>query len=162
MMSPSSARWPGRILEYPASIAGLDATNPMSQNDAGVLRGGHPTRLHCQLSSYSVHVPMFVHLIVIGWLYVVVMMAIAEATNTNGTVLGAIVTLFLYGLGPVALVVYLLGAPGRRKAVRARELAAQEEARRAAAEPRDAEGSGLPDAHGKAAADTVAPVRKEP
>jgi hypothetical protein len=98
---------------------------------------------------------MFVHLVVIGWLYVVVMMSVAEATATNGTVLGAIVTFFLYGLAPVALVVYLLGAPGRRKALREREVAAQEEARRAAA-------SGLPDAGREPPADAVAPVRKEP
>jgi len=100
---------------------------------------------------------MFVHLVVIGWLYVVVMMSVAEATATNGTVLGAIVTFFLYGLAPVALVVYLLGAPGRRKAVRERELAAQEEARRAAGAA-----SGLPDAGGEPSTDAVAPVRKEP
>ncbi|MDM0041795.1 hypothetical protein QTH89_00295 [Variovorax sp. J22G21] len=100
---------------------------------------------------------MFVHLIVIGWLYVVVMMAVAEATASNGTVLGAIITFLLYGLAPVALVVYLLGAPGRRRAVKERELAAQEAARRAAAEK-----SGLPDAGGEPPTDTVAPVRKEP
>ncbi len=100
---------------------------------------------------------MFVHLVVIGWLYVVVMMSVAEASASNGTVLGAIVTFLLYGLAPVALVVYLLGAPGRRKALRERELAAQEEARRAATPT-----SGLPDAGGEPPADTVAPVRKEP
>ena len=100
---------------------------------------------------------MFIHLVVIGWLYGVVMMSVAEATATNGTVLGAIVTFLLYGLAPVALVVYLLGAPGRRKALRERELAAQEEARRAAAST-----SGLPDAGGEPPADAVAPVRKEP
>jgi hypothetical protein len=122
---------------------------------------------------------MFVHLIVIGWLYVVVMMAVAEATNTNGTVLGAIVTFLLYGLGPVALVVYLLGAPGRRKAIRAREIAEQEAARHTAAAmeagapagateglqaPAGSEraGSTAPDAGGEAPAAAVAPVRKEP
>ena len=100
---------------------------------------------------------MFVHLIVIGWLYVVVMMAVAEATASNGTVLGAIFTFLLYGLAPVALVVYLLGAPGRRKAVRERELAAQEAARQAAAAS-----SGAPDAGREPAATPVAPVREEP
>ena len=57
------------------------------------------------------------HLVVIGWLYVALMMAVAEATNTTGTVLGAICTFLLYGLAPVALVVYLMGAPGRRRAL---------------------------------------------
>ncbi|MGJ7572332.1 hypothetical protein ACSFBX_17530 [Variovorax sp. RB2P76] len=110
---------------------------------------------------------MFIHLIVIGWLYVVVMMAVAEATNTNGTVLGAIFTFLLYGLGPMALVVYLMGTPGRRRAVKQREAEAQEAARRAAAQAHAAAaaedaGSDLPDQGGEAPADAVAPVRKEP
>ena len=110
---------------------------------------------------------MFIHLIVIGWLYVVVMMAVAEATNTNGTVLGAIFTFLLYGLGPMALVVYLMGTPARRRAVKQREAEAQEAARRAAAQAhavaaaKDA-GSDLPDPGGEAPADAVAPVRKKP
>ena len=104
---------------------------------------------------------MFIHLIVIGWLYVVVMMAVAEATNTTGTVLGAIFTFLLYGLGPVALVVYLMGAPGRRRAIKEREAQAQEAARRAAADAATA-GSDLPDQRGEAPTDAVAPVRKEP
>ena len=51
------------------------------------------------------------YLVVIAWMYVVLMMSVAEASNTTGTVLGAIVTFFLYGLLPVALVVYLMGSP---------------------------------------------------
>lgn len=103
------------------------------------------------------------HLVVIGWLYVVLMMAVAEATNTTGTVLGAIFTFLLYGLAPVALVVYLMGAPGRRRAVRQREAQAQEAARLAARQGQDgAAASGLPDQRGEAPADAVAPVRKEP
>ena len=51
------------------------------------------------------------YLVVIAWIYVVVMMAVAEATSTQGTVLGAIVTFLLYGVAPVALVVYLMGSP---------------------------------------------------
>ncbi|WPG35636.1 hypothetical protein [Variovorax sp. EBFNA2] len=106
---------------------------------------------------------MFIHLIVIGWLYVAVMMAVAEATNTTGTVLGALVTFLLYGLAPVALVIYLMATPARRRAIKEREAQAQaqaqEAARRAAAE---AAGSDLPDQRGEAPADAVAPVRKEP
>ncbi|WP_185546122.1 hypothetical protein [Variovorax sp. KBW07] len=110
------------------------------------------------------------HLIVIGWLYVVVMMAVAEATNTTGTVLGAIFTFLLYGLAPVALVVYLMGTPARRRAIKQREADAQEAARRAAAAkadaateaaPSPATASDLPDQGGKAPAGAVAPVRKE-
>jgi hypothetical protein len=56
-------------------------------------------------------------------MYVVLMMAVAEATNTTGSVLGAIVTFFLYGLLPVILVVYLMRTPARRKEIKAREAA---------------------------------------
>ena len=64
------------------------------------------------------------YLVVIGWLYVVLLMAVAEATAINGSILGAIVTLLMYGVGPVALVVYLMDAPRRSKAAKAREMAA--------------------------------------
>ena len=95
------------------------------------------------------------HLVVIAWLYVALMMAVAEATNTNGTVLGAVFTFLLYGLAPVALVVYLMGAPGRRRAIRAREAAEREAAMQAAAP------SAAPDAGREAAADAVPPVREK-
>ena len=102
------------------------------------------------------------YLVVIGWLYVVLMMAVAEASNTTGTVLGAIVTFILYGLLPVTLVVYLMRTPQRRKENKARE-AAEDLQRRAHAKA--AESSGDPDAggHAPAAAEPagIAPVRKE-
>lgn len=63
------------------------------------------------------------HLVLIAWIYVALMMAVAEATHSQGSVLGAIFTFFLYGVGPTALVVYLMGAPGRRRAIKAREAA---------------------------------------
>lgn len=72
------------------------------------------------------------YLIVIAWIYVVLMMSVAEATNTTGTVLGAIVTFVLYGVVPVTLVVYLMGAPARGKAIKKRQAA--ELAQHAAAE----------------------------
>ena len=93
------------------------------------------------------------YLIVIGWVYVALMMAVAEATSTDGSVLGAIFTFLLYGVGPVALVVYIMRTPARKQAIKAREQAARE-ARPAA--------SGEPDAGGEPAADAVAPMRKEP
>lgn len=46
------------------------------------------------------------YLVVIAWLYVTALMAVAEATHSNGSLLGAIFTFFLYGLMPVALLVY--------------------------------------------------------
>ncbi|MGH6625956.1 MAG: hypothetical protein ACRECD_05340 [Burkholderiaceae bacterium] len=96
------------------------------------------------------------YLVVIAWIYVALMMAVAEATNANGTLLGAIITFVLYGLGPVALVVYLMGSPARRKAIKVRE-AAEHAARMAAPQL-----SIQPDAGRHAPADAIAPVRKEP
>ena len=109
------------------------------------------------------------YLVVIGWIYVVLMMSVAEASNSTGTVLGAIVTFFLYGLLPVALVVYLMRTPQRRKANKARE-AAEHQASLAAGAALGAQGeemaqSNPPDAGGHAPgaaeASSVAAVRKE-
>lgn len=101
------------------------------------------------------------YIVAIAWIYVALMMAVAEATNTNGTLLGAIVTFLLYGVAPVSLVVYLMGAPRRRKAIKERE--AQAAAAHAAEQ---ATPSRQPDAGGEAAAaaesDAVAPVREKP
>jgi len=97
------------------------------------------------------------YLVVIAWLYVVLMMSVAEATSSNGTVLGAIVTFLLYGLVPIALVVYIMGTPGRKRAIKARAQAEQDEQKAAAAA-----NSAEPASGGEAAAEPVAPVRKEP
>jgi mannose/fructose/N-acetylgalactosamine-specific phosphotransferase system component IID len=64
------------------------------------------------------------YLVAIAWMYVALMMAIAEATHANGSLLGAIITFLLYGVGPLALVMYLMGTPHRR---RARQLKEQQE-----------------------------------
>ena len=61
------------------------------------------------------------YLVVIGWVYVVLMMCVVEATSSNGTLLGAFITFVLYGLVPVTLVVYLMRAPQRNKVIKARE-----------------------------------------
>lgn len=96
------------------------------------------------------------HLVVIAWLYVALMMAVAEATNTNGTVLGAVFTFLLYGLIPVALVVYLMSTPARRRALKEREATEREAAIRA-----HAAASIAPHAGGEAPADAIAPVREK-
>ncbi|MEY4764063.1 MAG: hypothetical protein RI907_736 [Pseudomonadota bacterium] len=62
-------------------------------------------------------------IVAVAWMYIAVMMALAEGTNPNGTWLGAAVTFVMYGLAPLSLVMYLLGAPGRRKRILARERA---------------------------------------
>ena len=55
-------------------------------------------------------------LVAIAWLYVVLMMAVAEAVSAQGSVLGAVATFVLYGLLPLAVVLYIMGTPGRRRA----------------------------------------------
>lgn len=62
-------------------------------------------------------------IVAIAWMYVAVMMTLAEATAPQGTLLGAFFTLLLYGIAPVALVMYLLSTPARRRARRAAEAA---------------------------------------
>ena len=116
------------------------------------------------------------YLVVIAWIYVVLMMSVAEATNTTGTVLGAVVTFFLYGVGPCALVVYLMRAPARNKAVkkrRADELALHQSQTTAQADAQVSPGQSTsfpPDSssHTASGAEAVAPdagiapMRKEP
>lgn len=97
-------------------------------------------------------------LVAVGWLYVVLMMAVAEAISVDGTVLGALFTLVLYGLAPLALALYLLATPARRRRRRAAE-ATEAAARKAAVE---AASAAQPDRSGHAARDAVAPVREEP
>ena len=114
------------------------------------------------------------YLIVIAWMYDVLMMSVAEATNSNGTLLGALVTFVLYGAGPVALVIYLMGAPTRSKAIKQRNAMALKatSAQTASSDPDTAPASPSfqPDAGSHPAGDAdvisgdggIAPVRKEP
>ncbi len=92
------------------------------------------------------------YIVLIAWLYVTVMMALAEATSNSGSILGAVITLIFYGLLPAALVGYLMGTPARRRALRQRE-----------SESRGPSAGVEPDAGGHAPAATeeevVAPVR---
>jgi uncharacterized membrane protein len=64
------------------------------------------------------------YLVAIGWMYVALMMALAEAFHPQGGVLGALVTFVLYGVLPVSIVMYVMGTPLRRRARQAREAAA--------------------------------------
>ena len=103
------------------------------------------------------------YLVVIAWLYVTLMMAFAEATNPEGSVLGAIVTFLLYGLGPMALVVYLMSTPARKRKIKAREAAELAAWQAAQAQvPASAEPDAGSHAPGAAEPAGVAPVRKEP
>lgn len=50
------------------------------------------------------------YIVAIGWLWVVLMMALTEVSITAG-----ILTFLLYGLAPLALLLWLLGTPARRR-----------------------------------------------
>ncbi|HWH83340.1 MAG TPA: hypothetical protein VNU71_14010 [Burkholderiaceae bacterium] len=90
-------------------------------------------------------------LIALAWMYVVLMVAVVEATSANGTLLGAFFTLLLYGVLPLGIVGYVLMSPARRRA------------RRAAASAASASDAGVdPDQPGHPAGDALAPERKEP
>jgi len=99
------------------------------------------------------------YLIVIAWLYVVLMMAVAEAFSTQGSLLGAVITFILYGLVPLSLVVYIMSTPqrkARRKAEEAAQAQAAATAHASAVQP-DASGH----APGAAQDAAVPAVRKE-
>ena len=100
-------------------------------------------------------------IVALGWIYVVLMAALAEALSPQGTVLGAMMTFVLYGVLPLGVVLYLMGTPGRKRALRR-----VEGANVAAAAPSPLPSNGLdPDGRGHAAAGAEPPVaaeRKEP
>ena len=56
-----------------------------------------------------------VWIVAVGWAYVVLMMVLVEALGPDGSVLGAIVTLLLYGVLPIAIVLYVGGARTRAR-----------------------------------------------
>jgi hypothetical protein len=85
------------------------------------------------------------YIVAIAWLYVVVLMSLAEGLSPGGSWLGAAFTLVLYGLVPGSIALYLIGTPSRRAARRRAEASA----------------AGDPDGGGHAAGDPVAPVREE-
>lgn len=88
-------------------------------------------------------------LVAIAWLYVVVLMAVAEATHPQGSVLGAVFSVLLYGVLPLAIVLYVMATPARRRRRAAAELAAPD-----ASAPQ-------PDAGGEPPGAAVAPKREE-
>jgi hypothetical protein len=88
------------------------------------------------------------YLMALAWLYVVVLMTLAEGFSDHGTWLGATITFFLYGALPLGIALYLFATPARRRARR--------RATSAAALAGDPDGGGHP------AGDAVATERKEP
>ena len=100
------------------------------------------------------------YLVAIAWMYVVLMMSVAEAASPNGSLLGAFTTLLFYGILPLGIVLYIMGTPGRKRTRRAQE-AAQLQGSPASVQP-DASGhasAGVAGEGAEPAADS--PVRKE-
>jgi mannose/fructose/N-acetylgalactosamine-specific phosphotransferase system component IID len=97
------------------------------------------------------------YLVAIGWLYVVLMMAVAEALSSQGTVLGAIITFVFYGLLPTGLLMYIMATPMRKRR-RAALAAAEAEAVAQAASIEVREADGRSHASGEP---TAGAVRKE-
>ena len=91
-------------------------------------------------------------LVGVAWIYVVLMMALAEATSPQGSVLGAAITFLLYGVLPLSVLLYIMGTPMRRKAMRRRE---EQEAAAATS-------AANPDGSSHATGDPVPPEREEP
>ncbi len=89
------------------------------------------------------------YLVAIAWLYVVVLMALAEGVSDHGSWLGAGVTLLIYGALPLGIVLYLVGTPSRRAA----------RLRKSAAGMADAV---KPDGSDHPASDAAASKREEP
>lgn len=85
------------------------------------------------------------YLVAIAWIYVVLMMAIAEALSSQGTLVGAVITFFLYGVLPLSVLLYIMGTPMRRRQRKAEEAAASAE----------------PDSGSHAAGDAVATEREK-
>lgn len=65
------------------------------------------------------------YLVLIAWLYVTFMMALAEALSPTGSILGAAVTFTFYGLLPMTIVGYILGTPERKRRLRRQREAEQ-------------------------------------
>ena len=67
------------------------------------------------------------YIVTIAWAFVVLLMSLTEATSSQGSLLGALFTLLLYGVLPLSIVLYLMGTPARRAARRHAEAAAAED-----------------------------------
>ena len=88
------------------------------------------------------------YLVAIAWFYVALLMAAAEATSSQGSLLGACITFVLYGLLPIGIVLYVMNTPHRRRALRKREAEERASAQR--------DGGNHPPA------EPLPPVREEP
>ena len=81
--------------------------------------------------------------VAMAWVYVVLLVALAEATSADGSLLGAALTIVGWGVVPLSIVLYIVNRPARRSLAR----------RASATDPGHAD---------HAAGDAVAPEREEP
>lgn len=84
------------------------------------------------------------HVVVVAWIFVVLLVAVVEATSPRGSLLGAFSTLLIWGALPLVLLLYFTAASAR---VRRRRIATRSAA--------DA------DRRGHAAGEAVAAEREE-
>jgi hypothetical protein len=97
------------------------------------------------------------YIVPIAWLYVVILMSVAEANSKSGTLLGALFTFLIYGVIPLAILMYLMGTPYRWRAIKAAARAQQTEV------PSNATDSvSAPNGGSKTSTDSVSAVREEP
>jgi hypothetical protein len=61
------------------------------------------------------------HIVAIGWLFVIIMMAITSTSFLSG-----VVTLLCYGVLPLGLILWIVGAPQRRRRVASRDAVDEE------------------------------------
>ena len=87
------------------------------------------------------------NMLLLAWIYVVVLMALIEALSSTGTVLGAFFTLLMYGVFPMALLLYFALRNSRRRAVAQHALVDSS--------------STAPDGGEHATGDPIAPVREK-
>jgi hypothetical protein len=83
-------------------------------------------------------------IVAIGWLFVVLLFALVQWVSPQGSGLVAVLLVFGAGVAPLAVVLYVMGAPGRRRRRKAEGALATD-----------------PDAGGHAPGDAVAPKREE-
>jgi hypothetical protein len=83
-------------------------------------------------------------IVAIGWLFVVALFALVQMASPQGSLLVALLLVFGAGALPLAVVLYVMGAPGRRRRRRVEAALGPD-----------------PDGSGHAAGDAVAPKREE-
>ncbi len=81
------------------------------------------------------------YIVAVGWIYVVLMMSITETSAVAG-----IMTFLFYGVVPVAIILYLMGGPERKRRRAAAEKAQWQARVEGQPAPDSATGDGAPPA----------------